>query len=54
MTQTIALAAFAYVGFVGAVLTLLTAAKRGDHACDSEVPRALLSALQRGKRRSAA
>ena len=54
MTQTIALATLGYAGFLGFVLTLLTAAKRGDQGSDSEVPLALLSALERERRRTAA
>jgi hypothetical protein len=54
MTQTIALATLAYGGFLGFVLTLLTAAMRGDQGSDSELPTALLAALERERRRSAA
>jgi hypothetical protein len=50
MTQTIALATLAYGGFLGFVLTLLTAAKRGDQGSYSELPTALLSALERERR----
>ena len=52
--QTIALATLAYAGFLACVLSLLTAAKRGDQGSDSELPKALLSALRRGPRRWAA
>ena len=54
MMQTIALVTLAYAGLLGFVLTLLTAAKRGDQGSDSELPTALLSALERERRRSAA
>ena len=54
MLQTIAFAAVAYAGFIACVLTVLTAAKRGDQGADSELPRALLRALSRKRRRWAA